>query len=594
MTTQLSPLPIQRFYDNNNVPLSGGQLYTYRAGTTTLQPTYTDFTGVTPNTNPVVMNARGEANVWLTPGQSYKFVLKDASAVTIWTVDQINATTNFAVNVKNFGAAGDGSTDDTVAIQAAITAAGAQPFGGTVYFPDGQYKVSSTLTVARAGVCLSGASRDSVQLVRSSAFGPLVAFTTGTVSILDGVGINQMRLIDNGTNNASGTAILCDNVSRFTASDITIFGGTNGLVMKATSNAQISDIYMYMQNVAAASTGRYGVQITNTAIAGAPTAFGSNIYLTNVAIYGGDNTGATYSNLDDCLRVEAVDGLWVTGCYFGGAAVADFHVAHTNATYTCGDIFCVNNMMDICRGNGVLIDGTQLCQQMLFDGIVSCTNVGVAGKDGIYIAGPIDRVVFRGSIYGWKGAGLHFGTTAGIVCSNVNVSGMNITGNLGFGVQIETNSGLNQVSVTGNNLAGNTAGSLKDFSSSTTLKYLDGNLAYNVPWIGYTPTISSSGGAITAVASGLYRQIGSMVTVQVRIASVSADTGTGFVTFTLPSSPGAPVDIFSFAGSETNTNAASSARTQTGVLTATLTKYDGTYPSAVGRQFSITGSYQVA
>jgi hypothetical protein len=85
-----------------------------------------------------------------------------------------------------------------------------------------------------------------------------------------------------------------------------------------------------------------------------------------------------------------------------------------------------------------------------------------------------------------------------------------------------------------------------------------------------------------------------MVTVQVRIASVSADTGTGFVTFTLPSSPGAPVDIFSFAGSETNTNAASSARTQTGVLTATLTKYDGTYPSAVGRQFSITGSYQVA
>jgi hypothetical protein len=49
-------------------------------------------------------------------------------------------------NVKDFGAVGNGSTDDTSAIQAAINAAAAK--GGSVYFPSGVYKVSSTLTVS--------------------------------------------------------------------------------------------------------------------------------------------------------------------------------------------------------------------------------------------------------------------------------------------------------------------------------------------------------------------------------------------------------------------------------------------------------------
>ena len=44
------------------------------------------------------------------------------------------------VNVKDFGAVGDGVTDDTAAIQAAIDYA-----EGEVYFPVGNYKISSSL-----------------------------------------------------------------------------------------------------------------------------------------------------------------------------------------------------------------------------------------------------------------------------------------------------------------------------------------------------------------------------------------------------------------------------------------------------------------
>ena len=87
MTTNLAPEPVLHFTDNNGNLLAGGQLYTYAAGTSTPQATYTDSTGVTPNTNPIVLNSRGECTCYLTPGQAYKFMLYDASSNLIWTAD---------------------------------------------------------------------------------------------------------------------------------------------------------------------------------------------------------------------------------------------------------------------------------------------------------------------------------------------------------------------------------------------------------------------------------------------------------------------------------------------------------------------------
>lgn len=88
----VTPTPKTQFIDAAGAPLSGGKLYTYIAGTTTPQASYTDSSGSTPNSNPVILDARGEANVWL--GEStYKFKLTDANDVEIWTVDYISAPT---------------------------------------------------------------------------------------------------------------------------------------------------------------------------------------------------------------------------------------------------------------------------------------------------------------------------------------------------------------------------------------------------------------------------------------------------------------------------------------------------------------------
>lgn len=86
-------LPMVKFraFDGNGDPLSGGLVYTYVAGTTTPLATYSDQE-VTPNTNPVVLDSNGEADIILAAASTYKIVLKDSAGVTQWTVDNVSGS----------------------------------------------------------------------------------------------------------------------------------------------------------------------------------------------------------------------------------------------------------------------------------------------------------------------------------------------------------------------------------------------------------------------------------------------------------------------------------------------------------------------
>jgi len=92
MIVNLSPIGIgQQFFDNYGVPLNGGLLYAYQAGSSTPLATYTDINGTVANANPIVLDASGRSatEIWLTYGFFYKFVLKDSNGVTIGTYDNI-------------------------------------------------------------------------------------------------------------------------------------------------------------------------------------------------------------------------------------------------------------------------------------------------------------------------------------------------------------------------------------------------------------------------------------------------------------------------------------------------------------------------
>ncbi len=79
-----------QFFTAAGVPLVGGKLFTYASGTTTPLATYTDSTANSTNANPVILDSRGEANVWFGPSQ-YSLTLKDSSDNLIWTANGINS-----------------------------------------------------------------------------------------------------------------------------------------------------------------------------------------------------------------------------------------------------------------------------------------------------------------------------------------------------------------------------------------------------------------------------------------------------------------------------------------------------------------------
>jgi hypothetical protein len=111
----------QQFFDNDGVPLAGGVLFSFEAGSTTPQTTFTSADGVTQHANPIILDSAGRVpggQIWLSAGLNYKFVLETSDSVLLATWDNItgiNGTgiTSDASNV-NYLPAGAGAVTTTV------------------------------------------------------------------------------------------------------------------------------------------------------------------------------------------------------------------------------------------------------------------------------------------------------------------------------------------------------------------------------------------------------------------------------------------------------------------------------------------------
>lgn len=100
-SVKLSPLFNDAQLDNNGLPLSGGLVYWYIAGTTTPVIVYSESSGSVANTNPVVLNSRGEPTqpIWLQTGTVYKAVLNDSLGNLIRTIDNISGVNDTSVPI---------------------------------------------------------------------------------------------------------------------------------------------------------------------------------------------------------------------------------------------------------------------------------------------------------------------------------------------------------------------------------------------------------------------------------------------------------------------------------------------------------------
>lgn len=92
MTTSPLIIPVARFFSvSGGAALAGGKVYTYAAGTSTPKASYTDYSGTTPNANPVILDSAGQANIWL--DGNYKINLTDSNDVQIsgYPVDNVSS-----------------------------------------------------------------------------------------------------------------------------------------------------------------------------------------------------------------------------------------------------------------------------------------------------------------------------------------------------------------------------------------------------------------------------------------------------------------------------------------------------------------------
>ena len=172
-----------QFFDNNGVPLSGGFLYTYAAGTSTPQAVYTSSNGGTPQANPIVLDSSGRVpsgEIWLTDGSQYKFVLQNANAVLIGTYDNIIGINSNFVNYTNQQEIQTATASQTVFT---LTTMQYQPGSGSLsvfvdgvnqYGPSAQYaytETSSTVITFVNGLHVGASVKFTTSAINASSYG---------------------------------------------------------------------------------------------------------------------------------------------------------------------------------------------------------------------------------------------------------------------------------------------------------------------------------------------------------------------------------------------------------------------------------------
>lgn len=184
------PIPLAQWFTNAGAVFDTGGLCVFRAGTSTLASTYTTAALSVANSNPILFNSAGRptsGGVFLTPGESYKFELRDFTGVvtptcvapitgsTIWTVDGIQAVPGSSSGVDVTATAGESITaGDAVYISTGLGGLNA----GQIYKMDADliYKSTGAVMVGLAPNAITSGSSGAMRVSGAvTVAGPLNA-----------------------------------------------------------------------------------------------------------------------------------------------------------------------------------------------------------------------------------------------------------------------------------------------------------------------------------------------------------------------------------------------------------------------------------
>lgn len=239
-----------------------------------------------------------------------------------------------ALNVKDFGAIGDGSTNDTAAIQGAINALPGPGSGGTIYFPPGTYVCTSTIDL-RAGVHLVGSGWGST-IIRCSGAAPGIRCSQGSLSYAN-ISIRDIQI--DGTAGASSTVDVLSFTNCIGVSIVRCYI-SNGDYCIAMNTCQ----HVVIENCECIAPDDYGIYLTACSIVAITATKVSQAAGTYAILISGSSSMVTVTScyfsgnsaVATLAHLAGVTGVSFIGCRFDGATGA---IVTTSTAASSGVLF---------------------------------------------------------------------------------------------------------------------------------------------------------------------------------------------------------------------------------------------------------------
>lgn len=332
---------------------------------------------------------------------------KPAGATNLASSLTNNSSLLSTFNVLDYGAKGDGSTDDTAAIQSAINAA--QAIGGIVFFPPGSYKISSALNVS-ARIKMLGAGYQGDGGLGYQYKG--VTQSSGFVGSVIVCGSSNHGIVATTNDSITIEGIQITYPSQPTS-------GTTGIILQATQGAGNSNTGSILRDVMI--TGHsVGIQLINCL----------DFVIDNCNLIWGWKSGISISS----PNYPSYGDSTITNCTIWGNGVPDY-LCHIGV-YSGGGLRIINNKLNIGSGSttaGILISPNLSVQQTVEPLLIANNS----------IEGCVGGIVFNN----YNPLGLCTGVTitgnqiwAGIHAIQANTYGNRSTGNWLMGLSIVGNS----------------------------------------------------------------------------------------------------------------------------------------------------------
>jgi hypothetical protein len=538
------------------------------------------------------------------------------------------------INVRQFGAVGDGVADDTFAIQAAIDSLSA--YGGGVAIPPGVYRITAAIKM-RPNIVLQGNGGATIKQGNAANLTSMIECQSyaATNAVITGLAIDGNRANNTGSNLVylissfqPGTQIVSCTLSNAPGAGVLLEGGNPIVANNIFSSTFSSGVIL---------RGPAG----NTTI----SARVSNNKFTSIGYFGISGVWADYNiitgnsifsqSLVHHVTTAGTAVTWVSGAQFtgllpgmfmriAGSGGGEFQIqsiqsataltltaapgAQTNVAANSGQADLIN--IDCCAYNiisensleggmsgGVVIHNSSGTAGSIGT-IVTDNTVTAVGSSGISLQSDtgsstvVDTSIIQGNTVigcGVGGAANSANSSNGIwlvgsLTHNTLVSGNTCNGFAGgfqlWGIYVDVSVPAGQTSVMGNVAIGNTTGDV-----------------FGAGWQIYTPSLSAATGAFTsAVATGRYRFIDKTVQFQVTVRIVTNGSAANSVVVGLPLvSTGVAFALYSVSGRGTAISGKGlSGHIPPSANTVAVMNFDGSYPGASGEVIAISGTYEVA